>query len=171
VADRLDESGDVVRVAGDDLDEAVLAGHEHLFIDAASVRLAEIVFAPLGEEALGAAEVLVEFLLVLVARRRAVDDHGGPLEGLLRLEAHLMAQFLELRADVVVHRQMRAALDQVVELGPIGRERRPLVEGDFIDSHALTEVGEETEQGLADRARAHDVDDLFHDSLSKAVSG
>ena len=80
-----------------------------------------------------------------------------------------MTQLLELRTDVLVHRQLGAALDQVVELGPVGRERRPLVEGDLIDSHPLPEVGEETEQGLANRARAHDVDDLFHGSLSKTV--
>ena len=136
-------------------------GQDVTLVDAAGVGLAEAELAPLGEEPLGAAQALVVLLLVLVARRCAVDDHGGPLQGLPGLEAHLVPQLLELRADVVVHRQVRAALDQVVELGPVGGERRPFVEGDFVDSHAVAEIGEETEHGLANRARAHDVRHLL----------
>ena len=51
VGERLDQGRDVVRVAGDDLDEAVLAGHERLVVDAAGVGLAEAELAALGEEA------------------------------------------------------------------------------------------------------------------------
>jgi len=48
-AQRLDQGGDVVGVAGDDLDEAILAGHQRLVVDAPRVRLAEAELAPLGE--------------------------------------------------------------------------------------------------------------------------
>ena len=75
--------------------------------------------------------------------------------------------FSNSRPDVLVDRQLGAALDQVVQLGAVGGERRPLVEGDLVDSHPVPEVGEETEQGLANRARAHDVDDLLHGSLTR----
>src|SRR5436305_11022522 len=113
VADGLDQGRDVVGVAGDDLDEAVLAGHQDLLIDAAGVGLAEAELAPLGEEALGAGQVLVHLLLVLVAGPRAVDDHGGPLQGFLGLETHLVPQLLELLPHVLVDRQLGATPDEV----------------------------------------------------------
>ncbi len=162
VADRLDQGRDVVGVAADDLDEAVLAGDEGLVVDAAGVRLAEAELAPLGEEALGTGEAFVILLLVLVARRGAVDDHGGPFQGLPAVEAHLVPQPFELAADILVHRELGATVDQVAQPGPVGRERRPLVEGDFVDPHAVSEVREQAEQRLADRARAHDMDNPLH---------
>src|SRR4029077_1820180 len=74
-AERLDQRGDVVGVAGDDLKKAVLPGDERFVVDAHGIRLSEPELAALGEEALGPRQTLVE-LPVLVARRSAVDDDG-----------------------------------------------------------------------------------------------
>ena len=132
---------------------------------AARVGHAEAELAALGEEALGARELVVVLLLHLVAGRGAVDHHRGARERLLGLVGDLVAELLEGVLLVGVGRELRAARHQVVDLGAVGGERRPLVEGDLVDPHLLPEVGEQADQRLADRARADDVDDrLLHDS-------
>src|SRR6185369_7221107 len=162
VADRLDQGRDVVRVAGDDLDEAVLARDQDLVVDAAGVRLAEAELAPLGEEALGTGEPFVELLLVLIAGRRAVDHHGGAFQRLAGVVAHLVPHLLELAAHVLVDGELGAALDQVADARTVAGERRALVEGDFVNAQAVPEVGEQPQQRLTDRARAHHVDNPLH---------
>src|SRR5215218_8236410 len=73
-----------------------------------------------------------------------------------------MAELLELIPDVVVHGELGAALHQVPQTGPVGGQRRPLVEGDLVDPHPVPEVGEKADQRLSDRARAHDMDNPLH---------
>ncbi len=158
----LDQGGDVVGVAGDDLHEAVLAGHQRLVVDAARVGLAEAELAALGEEAGGALEAVVDLALVLVAGRRAVDDYARPRQGLTGLEAHLVTQILEGALGVRVYRQLRPAAHQMLDSRPVRDQRRALVEGDLVDPQIVLEVGEQADQRLADRAGSHDVDDATH---------
>src|ERR1043165_1639647 len=104
----LEEHGDVVRVAGDDLDEAVV-GALHLVVDAARVRLAEAELGALREEALRPAAALVVLGLVVVARRRAVDDDGGAIERLFGGEGDAVAEAVELVAGGLVDDELAAA--------------------------------------------------------------
>src|SRR5262249_44673190 len=77
--ERLDEGGDVVGIARDDLQKAILSGNERLVVDSHRIRLAEAELAALRQKALGTREGLIE-LLVLVAGGSAVDDDRRPLE-------------------------------------------------------------------------------------------
>src|SRR4029077_17695832 len=104
-------------------------------------------------------------LLVLVAGRGAVDDDGGAFHGALRVVGGLVAEGLEVRDLVRVDGQPGAPLEKVVDLGPLRRHGRALVERDFVDAEVLSEVREEADQGLSDRAGADDVDDLLHRDL------
>ncbi len=153
-----------MRVAGDDLEEAVLARDERLVVDAHRVHLSEAELAPLRQKSAGSRDLLVD-LLVLVAGRSAVDDDRGPLEGGLGVVEHLVADRFEVRGLVGIDRQPGAARDEVVDLRPLGRHRSPLVKRDLVDAEVLAEVGEQPDQGLPDGARADDVDDLFHSVL------
>src|SRR6185436_2279151 len=81
--ERLDEHGDVVRVAGDDLHEA-LVDALHFLVDPARVRLPESEFRSLREETLRTPDAIVVLRFVVVAGWRAVDDDGGALERFFR---------------------------------------------------------------------------------------
>ena len=87
------------------------------------------------------------------------------------LVAHLVAQPLEVLADVVADGELGAARHQVVELGAVRLERRALVERHLVDAHAGAEVGEQADQGLADGAGAHDVNDCRHTFLTSLSAG
>ena len=92
---RLDQGRNVVRIAGDDLDKPVFTSDQGLLVDTPGIGFAEPGFTTLCQIAPRPADLLVVELLVLVSRRGAVDDHGGPLESLYGLQAHLVTQFLE----------------------------------------------------------------------------
>src|SRR5688500_910190 len=171
VADGANQRGDVVGVARDHLQETVLLGLQRLVVDAARVRLAEPELAALRDEAARAGEPEVALLLVLVSRRRAVHDHRGALERLLHGVAHLVAEALELVHALGVGRQLGAARHQVVDLGAVAGQRSAFVEGDLVDAQLVPEVREQPDQGLADRAGAHDVDDFLHRSLARSCRG
>jgi hypothetical protein len=164
--ERLDEGRDVVGIAGDDLDETVFPGNERLLVDPDREGLSEPELAALRDVPVGAVDRLVE-LLVLVARGRAVDDDGRALERFARIEGDLVAERLEVFGLVGVHGEVSAAAHQVVDFGALRRHRRPLVEGDLVDSEVALEVGEEADQRLADRAGSDDVYDLAHGRLSR----
>ena len=170
VAEGLDQRRDVVRVARDDLHEVVVARDQRLVVDAPGVGLAEAELAPLREVPLRPRQALVA-LLVLVARRRTVDHDRGPLERFVVGERHLVPQPLEVRGSVLVGGQQRAPRHQVLEAGLVGAERRALVEGDLVDPHVVTEVGEQPDQRLTDRTGAYDVNDVLHTCVSPFLGG
>ena len=156
----LEEDGDVVRVAGDDLHET-LVGALHLVVDAARVRLAEAELGALGEESLRPAAALVVLGLVFVAGRRAVDDDGGPVERLLGGEGDAVAEPVELVARMLVDDELSAAPDQMLDHGVVFRFRSALVERDLVDAPLRLEIGEESDERLADGSRTNDVDDCL----------
>ena len=158
----LEQRGDVVSVAGDDLDEAVLTGNQRLVIDAASVGLAEALLRALCQETLGSRQRAVVVLFPLITDRRAVDDHGRALERLVGIQRHGVADGFEVGTPIRVGREPRAARHHVVDPRPVGHQRGALVKGDFVDSESISEIGEQADQGLADGAGAHDMDDVLH---------
>ncbi len=157
MAQGLDEGGDVVGVARHHLDEAVVAWDQRLVVDAAGVGLAEAELAALGEKAHRPVELLVERGLVLVARRRAIDDDRRALERLFGLVVDLMTEVLEILSPGIVDRELGAARHQVPDTGAVGLERRALVEGHLVDAHVVLEVGEQPDQRLADGPGPDDV--------------
>src|SRR6185295_8473156 len=80
------------------------------------------------------------------------------------LEGHPVPERLEVGDLVRIHGQLRAPLQEVIDLGPFGRHRRALVEGDLVDAEVFLEVGEEADQRLADGPGPDDVYDLLHGS-------
>ena len=158
----LDEDREVVRVARDDLEELVLAGDESGVVDPARIHLSEAELGALCEEAARPLERLVDLLLVVVPGGRAVEDDRRALERFLSGVGDLVAEGLEVRRLVLVGREVRAALHEVVDLRALGLHRRALVERDLVDPEVLLEVREETDQRLADRAGPDDVNDVLH---------
>ena len=82
-------------VAGNDLDEAILARNERFLVDPDCVGLPEAVLAALRQETFRARELFVD-LLVLVAGGGAVDDDRRPFERLHRVVGNLVAERLEV---------------------------------------------------------------------------
>ncbi len=172
VTERLDQRRDVVRVAGDDLDESIFARLEHLVVDAAGVRHAEAELAALRQKALGSLDVVVVLRFHLVAGGSAVDHHGRAGDRLFGLVRDGVPHLLERVALIFVGGEPGAARHQVLDLRAVRRERCPLVEGHFVDTHPIPEVGVQPDQRLADRASADDVDDrLLHGPSSRATKG
>ena len=164
-AERLDEDREVVRVARHDLQEPVLSRDEGRVVDPARVHLSEAELRPLREKPTRPLEVLVERLLVLVPRWRAVDDDGRAFHRLLGRIGDVVAEGFEVRELVFLGREVRAARHEVSHLRPLGLHRRALVKRHFVDPEALLEVREEPDEGLSDRPGADDVNDVFHDAL------
>src|SRR6266702_5312848 len=84
----------VVGIATDHLDEAVLARHQRLIVDATRIRLAKARLTPLGEKPLGGRHMLEPVNLMLIGHAVwcAINDHGGLIQGLLNLISGLHAQ-------------------------------------------------------------------------------
>src|SRR5690606_39174368 len=161
---RLDQHRDVVRVARDDVQVAVVSPHQGRVVDAPGVHLPEPELGALGHEPDRVLQALIDLFFVLVADGGAVDHDRRPLQRLQRLVLGAVAQFLERLPLVGVDRQGRSPADQVVDFGALGDERGPLVEGHLVDAEVLPMVGEQADQRLPDRAGSYDVDDVGHGS-------
>ena len=125
----------IVRVAAHHLNKLVLAFDQRFVVDAAGVFFAEAVFAALGDEAAAVAGVLVvKFFLVLIAYRRAVDDHAGALDRFFGFEARLHAHVDEFLPALFVDGELRALVARDHDFGTVGEQRRALVKSHFVDA-------------------------------------
>ncbi len=161
-AEELEDVGHAVRVAADDLDEAVLTRDQRRVVDLVDVELAEAEVGPAsGDEAHRAVHGLVA-RLAAVGRGRAVDHHLRPLQRLLGVVGRVVALPNELLPHVAVDAELRAAPDQALDLGPFIAQRRALGEGNLVDAELLPEVREQPDEGLPHVARADHVDVAVH---------
>jgi len=109
--DRVDQHRQVMSVAADDLDELILAFLESPIIDAARILFAESIFAALRNKAAAVASVLaIKLFFVFVSDRRAVDDHVGALDCLLRFKGGLHSHLDEFLPTILVNREFRSLL-------------------------------------------------------------
>src|SRR5437763_1783245 len=76
--DGFEQNGDVVRVARDDLNEAIV-GRDHLVVDSARVGLTESELRTLRKVTARSLAALVVLVLVFQASRSAVDNNRGAL--------------------------------------------------------------------------------------------
>ena len=72
-----------------------------------------------------------------------------------------MAEPVELVARMLVDDELPAAPDQMLDHGVVFRLRSALVERDLVNAPLRLEIGEESDERLADRPRADDVHDCL----------
>ena len=72
-----------------------------------------------------------------------------------------MAEEVELVARLVVDHKLAAASDEMLDHRSVVRLRRPLVEGDLVDSPRVLVLGEQTDQRFADGPGADHVHDVL----------
>ena len=138
-----------------------LVGRCDLVVDAARVRLAEAELRSLRQEAFRPLHALVVLALFsLPAGVQSTTTVARSIASSAVYETRCPRRG-ELVAGLLVGGELRAVIDEVVDLGPVVGVRRPLVERDLVDAPRVLELGEQPDQRLADRAGADHMNDVF----------
>ncbi len=171
---RVDQAGQIVRVARDDLQELVHAAFQRAVVDTASIGFPETEFAPLGDESESIGHeplVVVGLVLGPHAARSAIDHDSRALDGFDGLVAGFHTEVLEALDRGFVHAELGSAMQQGQHLGSVCEQRRAFVEGDLLDAELSTQPGKQSDQGLADGTRADHVHDRICAHGSRLLGG
>ena len=132
--------------------------HQSLVVDTPGVHFTESILAALGHETERVfPEPFVKIGLVLVADpfRCAIDNHRGPVDGLLGGQVRVQTDALEPVHGIGVDRQPGAPPVQIPDFRAVVGQRSIFMETNFVDPQLLAVVAQQADERLADGTGPH----------------
>jgi len=79
-------------------------------------------------------------MLICYPIRRAINNHGGLVHGLLDLVGGLHTELFKIAHFLCSHDKLRTAPNEIFHFGTITEQRPILVEGNLIEFKLLTQI-------------------------------